>query len=87
MLGEVTWGGHEFMGPQSLKEVTPGSSSAEGWYLISPVPDCPVLLQGVWHIGKIQRWGSDLLYSYKRLQLLKSDLNAFQIMQPDALKT
>lgn len=26
-----------------------------------------------------------MLYSYKRLQLLKSDLNTFQIIQPDAL--
>lgn len=37
--------------PQSLKELTPESTGAEGWYLL----DCPVLLQGVWHVGKIQR--------------------------------
>lgn len=49
MLGKVTqhWGGHGFMWPQSLKELTPESSGMEGSYLVSPVLDCPVLLQGL----------------------------------------
>lgn len=37
------------------KELTPESSGVEGWCLVSPVPDCPLLLQGVGHAGKIQR--------------------------------
>ena len=32
------------MGPQSLRELTPESIGAAGWYLVSPVLDRPLSL-------------------------------------------